>query len=380
MSSLRVASVGRCQSTVSRTSGILSQRASEARAASGPRVSARAQWDVVLVGGCADDDFRDEEFNNIRFLPLTSRGGGKLGARLGYWRQVAKLAAEYDVVLARYYGLDPVAWVALRRNPNVFPVLHTKLPAEIAARRHWPAGALERLFLGLSGRVANGAVGVTREIVEDFAGLSRKEIPNLVLPNGIDLAGAPKAGDARGSEGVEALFIASRFYPWQGLDLLVRGAEEFTGATPLTIHLVGKLTREQRSVLSTLPTGRVRFVAHGTLSEDRRLALAARCDLAVGSLALWRKDLEEASTLKVREYLAMGLPVYATHRDVALPPDFKHFFRDASVDLGRMVGLGLASKQRSRQEVRADAAEFIDSARVLERFLDDFERGVRSTS
>jgi len=43
-----------------------------------------------------------------------------------------------------------------------------------------------------------------------------------------------------------------------------------------------------------------------------------RADVAIGALATYRKGMKETSTLKVREYLAYGLPVILDHHD----PDF----------------------------------------------------------
>jgi len=41
----------------------------------------------------------------------------------------------------------------------------------------------------------------------------------------------------------------------------------------------------------------------------------ARADVAVGTLALYRKQMQEACALKVRRYLAYGLPVILGHVD-----------------------------------------------------------------
>jgi hypothetical protein len=45
------------------------------------------------------------------------------------------------------------------------------------------------------------------------------------------------------------------------------------------------------------------------------MAALARADVGIGTLALHRKQLHEASPLKVREYLAVGLPVLYAYED-----------------------------------------------------------------
>ncbi|MOA45721.1 hypothetical protein D3C78_1681500 [compost metagenome] len=49
-----------------------------------------------------------------------------------------------------------------------------------------------------------------------------------------------------------------------------------------------------------------------------------QADVAIGSLALYRKKMGEASPLKVREYLAYGLPVINGYLDTDFPEEV-HF-------------------------------------------------------
>jgi hypothetical protein len=49
------------------------------------------------------------------------------------------------------------------------------------------------------------------------------------------------------------------------------------------------------------------------------IPLLARADVAIGSLGLYRAKLQEASTLKVREYLARGIPTILGYRDTDFP-------------------------------------------------------------
>ena len=46
--------------------------------------------------------------------------------------------------------------------------------------------------------------------------------------------------------------------------------------------------------------------------------LYKKMDIAIGTLALHRKKMEEASPLKVREYVAYGLPVIIGYIDIDL--------------------------------------------------------------
>jgi hypothetical protein len=54
---------------------------------------------------------------------------------------------------------------------------------------------------------------------------------------------------------------------------------------------------------------------HPPLSRKEFEPLLARADAAIGTLALHRKAMQEACPLKVREYLAHGLPVVIAYED-----------------------------------------------------------------
>jgi hypothetical protein len=61
------------------------------------------------------------------------------------------------------------------------------------------------------------------------------------------------------------------------------------------------------------------MVFHGLLEAADYSRHLARANIGVGSLALHRKRLNEASPLKVREYLATGLPVINGYTDTDYP-------------------------------------------------------------
>ena len=54
---------------------------------------------------------------------------------------------------------------------------------------------------------------------------------------------------------------------------------------------------------------------HGVLSQEDYLPIAAKCVVGIGSLNLMSLNMSEASPLKTRHYLAMGLPVISRYTD-----------------------------------------------------------------
>ncbi len=60
------------------------------------------------------------------------------------------------------------------------------------------------------------------------------------------------------------------------------------------------------------------FIFHGFLDRAGVMDVLMKTDVACGSLALHRNNMQEASPLKVREALAYGIPVLLGYKDTDL--------------------------------------------------------------
>ena len=60
-------------------------------------------------------------------------------------------------------------------------------------------------------------------------------------------------------------------------------------------------------------------------------------DFAIGGFNLHVKNMEEATSLKVREYFAYGLPTLIGSRDPAFPEDFKYLIQKDKFDIAAIV-------------------------------------------
>jgi hypothetical protein len=168
-----------------------------------------------------------------------------------------------------------------------------------------------RYHLHTRGRIlqrAQGMVSVTHEIGRRFAPFGA---PMVVIGNGIDLTHiTPSPPSPEGH--VRAIFIGSAVAPWHGVDKILAAAEqlpswEFTVVGP--------------SIVGRIPNN---VAAYGHLAAAEYKALLERADVAIGTMALHRNGMDEACPLKVREYLAAGLPCIIGHEDTDFtpPPDF----------------------------------------------------------
>ena len=109
---------------------------------------------------------------------------------------------------------------------------------------------------------------------------------------------------------------------WHGFDRLIRGMGKYVSqpsARPVHYDIVGEgaeLQRLQQLVKEQNLTEQVSF--HGHQSAEQLSSFYDKTSLCIGSMGLHRIGITHSSTLKVREYLANGLPVVACNPDPAL--------------------------------------------------------------
>jgi glycosyltransferase involved in cell wall biosynthesis len=166
---------------------------------------------------------------------------------------------------------------------------------------------LNRLTRGLVLERVTGLAFVTHELaaVPSFARYRR---PSVVVGNGIDLS-AVQHRPAPANRRPRLLFIGQPKSPWHGLDKLSLLAQTHP---EWDFDIVGPPAGE---ILDASPN----MSFHGLLAADGYTELLAAADIGIGTLALHRAGLNEASPLKVREYLATGLPVIIGHVDTDFP-------------------------------------------------------------
>lgn len=207
-------------------------------------------------------------------------------------------ATRPDLVYVRWDRFYP----AMRHLPGIAPVaveINTDDVAEFRARPRLTR-LYHRLTRGLLLGRARLLVFVTGELAGGpaFAGFRARR---GVVANGVDLAAYPELA-APVNPAPRLAMVGSPHQPWQGYDKVARLARL---RPDWTFEMVGVAQR---------PGSPPNMTWHGPLDRTATLGVLARADAGIGTLALHRKRMDEACALKVREYLAVGLPVvYANH-------------------------------------------------------------------
>lgn len=150
---------------------------------------------------------------------------------------------------------------------------------------------------------AAGAVFLTSEL-GSRPEFQRSGFRTKVISDAIDLNEFPTT-DAPNNETPRLVFLGTN-RPWHGVDKILKLAED---KPDWTFDLIGPIERINYSKNITF---------HGMQTKDEYTPIISNADIAIGTLALHRIGMEMSSPLKVREYLAFGLPVIIGHSD----PDF----------------------------------------------------------
>jgi hypothetical protein len=281
-----------------------------------------------------------------------------------YWR-VARLSRSGRIVLLRHSAGDAFQYVASLFLRPYYTVHHTFEEAELAALDH-PWSRIQIAIEGTLGRRcvarAAGLICVTGEIAQhelERSGIDKGK-PIFIYPNGIRLEEpGQRIRDERGSD-PEVLFVAGTFYPWHGLEALLESLLRSDEGGLL--HIVGNVPGTTNHMLQ----GDSRVRLHGQLAQRQLQPLYLRSWLGLSSFRLADKNMHEACTLKAREYLSKGVPVYAGHRDSGLPNDFA-YFRQGPADWSNILATAREFRTESREMIVEQSRPYIDKSILLTR-------------
>ncbi len=236
-----------------------------------------------------------------RTLPQTTvvpRGSGSSQrAKIHAFRSASKLGP--DVIYHRE-PMPNLASLGVRRTVPLVLEVNADLPA---TARH------QGLAPGLVGRLGRSAmlhrsdafVAVTNELARQLP----QDRPVCVVGNSIEIptsAARPYRNEFQDSRPVLAMLV-SNDAPWQGIDRLVRLA---TVSPDWSFRVVGL-----DNWVGAPPN--VEFL--GKLDPDGCRQVLQSSDIGIGSLGAHRNGMGEACTLKVRSYMAAGLPTIMSYHD-----------------------------------------------------------------
>lgn len=152
--------------------------------------------------------------------------------------------------------------------------------------------------------VAKGIIAVSPDILQHYTSL---KIPSTVVSNGINLSSFITRKNAEVESNVNLVFVGSKNMEWHGLDRVLDLAKEFEQYNFIVVGY------DKKGFLADTPRN-VTFC--GWVDENELQRIYEKCHFGIGSFGNFLVGKNVDSTLKVREYLAYGLPVILGHHDV----------------------------------------------------------------
>jgi hypothetical protein len=215
-----------------------------------------------------------------------------------------------DIVYYRKNLFSPV-YARINKRFRTVVEINTNETAEfeLLARSEWKYKFIQYIYnfsQKKSYKNVDGIVSVTYEIIEAE---NKQSFKHLVLPNSIPL----DKNNFRTSDTLEKkpslVFIGTPGMPWHGVDILLKIASHTIDQ--LHFHIIGYTAEELGQAVPK------NVSVHGFLQKKKYSEIIRNADIGVGTLALFRKGMEEACPLKIREYIYFGKPVILGYKDTA---------------------------------------------------------------
>lgn len=166
-------------------------------------------------------------------------------------------------------------------------------------------------------------------------------IPTICINNGIDLNSIPTISEEKNKNTIHFVTVSAMYY-WHGYERLINGLAKYYQSEhhdrEIHIDMIGdgpsKKEWEQLTEKLGL-TDKVTF--WGERSGQELDDIFYHSDIAVSSLGLYKKNLQKASELKVREYCARGIPFILGCKDLGIKAEEKFYYKvennDCAIDI-----------------------------------------------
>lgn len=241
-------------------------------------------------------------------MPITFHLYQRRIRRLHAWREAVEAVKAQlpDIVYHRYDLYVPVLQSLARTLPLVLEI-NTDDVVEYCLKFGLRC-LYNRLTRSLLLREAAGLVFVTSELAKS-PHFDKYRKPSSVIANGIPLEDYYTLPPSKDEE-PRLVFLGTDGQPWHGVDKVIQMAQHFTR---WRFDIIGIRSVKPREIIPP------NVFIHGPLDRQTYEPLLAQADVAIGTLALHRKGMNEGCPLKVREYLAYGLPVIIGYKDTDFP-------------------------------------------------------------
>lgn len=300
-----------------------------------------------------------------------------------FYREVSRMDRR-DIILIRYPGADfflNTAFWLLGKRTFIFEH-NTKELNELRLRAegsYWfrHLYRMEKRYGTSLRNKASSLVAVTSDFLEYQRQTYGNNILGKVISNGYSVTGS-EGRVLKNRTGVHFMMLIGSYAEWHGLEIFVN-ALRLTNTDRYSLHVVGSVPDDIAARISKYG---LNIVFHGKQDVEYRLRIAGECHIGVGALGLARLDVQKGSSLKVREYLAWGMPVIVSVDDEDLHDEayrnkyaMKVSVEDGSFDLNGVADFfgSRIYEQEHIDNVREYARRHIDHSVKATEYLELFK-------
>lgn len=209
-----------------------------------------------------------------------------------------------DLVYARFFIYYPFFDKLVRHYPIFFEI-NTNDIEEYKLTNPTYLYLYHRLTRSHILKIAAGLVFVTHELANYHL---NQHANKLVVANGIDLSNYPQLSAPNNSR-PRLIFLGKPRQAWHGIDQVLWLAKS---CPDWHFDLIGPSVSDMKELPGNV-------TVHGYLNKASYEKIVSQADVAIGTLSLHLNRMHEACPLKVREYLAYGIPTIIGYQDTDFP-------------------------------------------------------------
>lgn len=217
-------------------------------------------------------------------------------------------------------------------------------------------------------------------------------IPTIKTINGYDFSRVQPDERSIDTHQVIKLIAVSNMWPLHGYDRLIKGLGDYYavgGDRNIELNIVGSGFVEQEWKELTTSCGLQKHVHfHGKVFGDDLMKLYQGQALGVNSLAIHRNNLINESTLKTKEYAALGLPIISSSYVDAFSEYGNKLFTlrvpadETNINIDSLIYFvdtlyGSTSIKELRNEIRNDAITVCDMPVTIKPIVDFFNSNIK---
>lgn len=304
-------------------------------------------------------------------------GVSAIGRLLGLAKEIAVVKNSKLIIRwPAYGGFLLFLPVILARLSGSFVVADVPTPRVVAlteiasGNQNFFKKSLSLLAVALDGPWVLWPVNRVIQYAEEssyFSFLNKSR--TYLMGNGIDLSSIPLKVNPEASSKKVQLIAVANVESWHGYDRVIQGIaayrEKFKDELAVTFSIVGEggeIPKLKELAAALKLESEVFFL--GKVDGDALFALYDTANIAIGSLGLHRKGLTSASSLKDREYCAVGLPFVASGFDCDFSPTYPYRYSisltDDALDIEKLLDWYRGINPVDSKEIRGYALMHCD--------------------